>query len=166
MSSSHTLPTTATKKTKKGGKIPIRSNLLSFLLGVALTYVLLQPNGAPVPKCPAAVKAESVSCNCDKVLAAAMKKMAASTSAASTAVSTKAVGAEKSKQKDFYSIGLKHGTDKVAGLGRLPGCLKDDKSCTRPSCVREECRPWCVGNFACSLAVLYYSCVRFLTIFQ
>ena len=47
-------------------------------------------------------------------------------------------------ERDFYKIGKAAlpETDKVQAPGRLPGCLKDDASCTRPSCTRPECRPW------------------------
>lgn len=48
----------------------------------------------------------------------------------------------KDGERDFYKIGKSTQTDKVAAPGRLAGCLKDDKSCTRPSCKRPECRPW------------------------
>jgi hypothetical protein len=165
MSSSHTLPTPANLKSKKGGKIPIRSNLLSFLIGVSLTYLLLQPNGA-LPKCPvvATIKQQSQvePCNCNTVLEAAMKNM--SVASGSTAVSTKAARTSlsaKSKEKSFYAIGLKYGTDKVAGLGKLPNCLKNDKSCTRPSCVREECRPWYVAG---GCVLVFFVLVQFLTL--
>ncbi|KAG7372513.1 hypothetical protein IV203_018656 [Nitzschia inconspicua] len=50
-----------------------------------------------------------------------------------------------SREVSFYEVGLETATDKVAAPGRLPGCLKNDASCTRPSCVRKECRPW--GHF-------------------
>jgi len=45
-------------------------------------------------------------------------------------------------ERDFYAIGKTHETDKVAAPGRLAGCIGNDDSCTRPSCVRPECRPW------------------------
>ena len=45
-------------------------------------------------------------------------------------------------ERDFYTIGLSTQTDKVLAPIRLPGCLQNDKSCTRPSCTRPECRPW------------------------
>ncbi|KAL7505654.1 hypothetical protein ACHAXN_003099 [Cyclotella atomus] len=48
----------------------------------------------------------------------------------------------KEGERNFYQIGLGTGTDKVTAPGRLPGCLKNDASCTRPGCVRPECRPW------------------------
>ncbi|KAL7442946.1 hypothetical protein ACHAXM_008636 [Skeletonema potamos] len=48
----------------------------------------------------------------------------------------------KEGERNFYQIGLGTGTDKVTAPGRLPECLKDDSSCTRPGCVRPECRPW------------------------
>ncbi|KAL3757049.1 hypothetical protein ACHAWU_002888 [Discostella pseudostelligera] len=41
-------------------------------------------------------------------------------------------------ERDFYKIGQSTQTDKVAAPGRLPGCLADDASCTRPSCARPE----------------------------
>lgn len=46
------------------------------------------------------------------------------------------------QEKSFMQIGLASGTDKVTAQSRLAGCLKDDSSCTRPSCTREACRPW------------------------
>jgi hypothetical protein len=46
------------------------------------------------------------------------------------------------QEVSFYEVGLATSTDKVAAPGRLPGCLENDATCTRPSCVREECRPW------------------------
>ena len=45
-------------------------------------------------------------------------------------------------ERDFYTIGLSTQTDKVLAPKGLPGCLQNDKSCTRPSCTRPECRPW------------------------
>ena len=45
-------------------------------------------------------------------------------------------------ERNFYEIGKGTLTDKVAAPGTLPRCLKNDKSCTRPGCVRPECRPW------------------------
>lgn len=48
----------------------------------------------------------------------------------------------KEGERNFYQIGLGTGTDKVTAPGGLPGCLKNDVSCTRPGCVRPECRPW------------------------
>ena len=45
-------------------------------------------------------------------------------------------------ERNFYDIAKKTGTDKVAAIYRLPGCLQNDSSCTRPGCVRPECRPW------------------------
>ena len=47
----------------------------------------------------------------------------------------------KEGERDFYSVGKTTGTDKVEAPGRLPGCLQNDASCTRPNCVRPECRP-------------------------
>ena len=48
----------------------------------------------------------------------------------------------KEGERDFYKIGRRTGTDKVTVPTYLPGCLKNDASCTRPGCVRAECRPW------------------------
>ena len=48
----------------------------------------------------------------------------------------------KEGERNFYLLGLKTKTDKVTAPGRLPDCLKNDAICTRPSCVRPECRPW------------------------
>ena len=48
----------------------------------------------------------------------------------------------KEGERDFYRIGKQTGTDKVTVPEKLPGCLKNDASCTRPSCVRPDCRPW------------------------
>ena len=48
----------------------------------------------------------------------------------------------KAQEVSFYEVGLTTGTEKVTAPGRLPGCLKNDASCIRPSCEREECRPW------------------------
>lgn len=45
-------------------------------------------------------------------------------------------------ERNFYEIAVRTQTDKVAAIDRLPGCLKNDSSCTRPGCVRPECRPW------------------------
>jgi hypothetical protein len=45
-------------------------------------------------------------------------------------------------ERSFYEIAAKTGTDKVTAPSRLPDCLKNDASCTRPGCVRPECRPW------------------------
>lgn len=48
-------------------------------------------------------------------------------------------------EKSFLDIARQTGTDKVKGLAYLSDCLEDDSKCTRPSCVRETCRPW--GHF-------------------
>eukprot|EP00984_Skeletonema_dohrnii_P023901 scaffold13004_cov94-Skeletonema_dohrnii-CCMP3373.AAC.1 len=48
----------------------------------------------------------------------------------------------KEGERNFYEIAKKTGTDKVTAPVRLPDCLKNDASCTRPGCVRPECRPW------------------------
>jgi hypothetical protein len=40
----------------------------------------------------------------------------------------------KEGEHNFYQIGLGTGTDKVTAPGRLPGCLKNDASCTRVVC--------------------------------
>ena len=48
----------------------------------------------------------------------------------------------EAEEVSFYDVGLTTLTDKVTAPGRLPGCLKNDATCTRPSCEREECRPW------------------------
>lgn len=48
----------------------------------------------------------------------------------------------KDGERNFYEIGLTTSTDKVTAPKRLPECLKNDASCTRPGCVRPECRPW------------------------
>ena len=45
-------------------------------------------------------------------------------------------------ERDFYKIAKSTATDKVTAPERLPACLKNDASCTRPSCKRPECRPW------------------------
>ena len=59
--------------------------------------------------------------------------------------STKQLQQELPKEKSFLDAARKTGTDKVKGLAYLPDCLKDDSTCTRPSCEREKCRPW--GHF-------------------
>lgn len=43
---------------------------------------------------------------------------------------------------DFFEIGKKTGTDKVAANFWMPGCLKDPSTCTRKNCTRLACRPW------------------------
>lgn len=48
----------------------------------------------------------------------------------------------KEGERDFYAIGKRSGTDKVTVPTYLPPCLKDDTTCTRPKCVRPECRAW------------------------
>ena len=48
----------------------------------------------------------------------------------------------KEGERNFYEIGKRFGTDKVTAPDRLPGCLQNDKLCTRPNCTRPECRPW------------------------
>jgi hypothetical protein len=58
---------------------------------------------------------------------------------------TKQSQQELPKEKSFLDAARKTGTDKVKGLAYLPDCLKDDSTCTRPSCEREKCRPW--GHF-------------------
>ena len=46
------------------------------------------------------------------------------------------------KERDFLSIGLKHGTDKVEGSANLESCLDTGEPCVRPGCKRLKCRPW------------------------
>eukprot|EP00586_Coscinodiscus_wailesii_P019674 CAMPEP_0172510260 /NCGR_PEP_ID=MMETSP1066-20121228/227394_1 /TAXON_ID=671091 /ORGANISM="Coscinodiscus wailesii, Strain CCMP2513" /LENGTH=367 /DNA_ID=CAMNT_0013289141 /DNA_START=117 /DNA_END=1217 /DNA_ORIENTATION=+ len=48
----------------------------------------------------------------------------------------------KDGERNFYDLGVATSTDKVTVPRVLPGCLEDDSSCTRPSCVRPECRAW------------------------
>lgn len=48
----------------------------------------------------------------------------------------------KDGERNFYEIGKTTKTDKVQAIDKLPGCLKNDASCTRPNCTRPECRPW------------------------
>lgn len=48
----------------------------------------------------------------------------------------------KEGELDFYKIAQSTGTDKVTAPSRLPGCLRNPKSCTRANCTRPECRPW------------------------
>lgn len=36
------------------------------------------------------------------------------------------------RPQNFFAVAEPTGTDKVAGLGRLDACLKDDSECTRP----------------------------------
>jgi hypothetical protein len=70
--------------------------------------------------------------------------------AAQNVVDPKAtVDAERDEERDFYSIGMKTSTDKVAALARLEGCLNDETdktvynpSCPRPGCQRVKCIPW------------------------
>lgn len=45
-------------------------------------------------------------------------------------------------ERDFYKIGKTTKTDKVTAPSKLPGCLRNPASCTRPNCTRPECRPW------------------------
>lgn len=47
----------------------------------------------------------------------------------------------KEGELNFYDIGVSTHTDKVAAIAHLESCLKTG-SCTRPGCVRPECRPW------------------------
>jgi len=57
-----------------------------------------------------------------------------------------AANAAASEPQNFKEVALKTNTDKVAGYRKLPECLqKGGKSCTRPDCEREKCRPW--GHF-------------------
>jgi hypothetical protein len=57
------------------------------------------------------------------------------------------VTTELDRELDFYSIGSKAHTDKVAAINRLSQCLKDENvPCgIRPGCQRIKCRPW--GHF-------------------
>mmetsp|Transcript_9608 Transcript_9608/g.15997 ORF Transcript_9608/g.15997 Transcript_9608/m.15997 type:complete len:381 (-) Transcript_9608:132-1274(-) len=131
--------TLTTKKPQKR-KLPILSNSLSFLLGVTIAYLIMQQG---VVKCPAPSSKETQEsepqkeCDCEKLLTAALKKDAP---AVPETEKVRATGG--SKEKSFYDLGLKYGTDKIAGKHRLPGCLQNNSTCTRPGCVRKECRPW------------------------
>lgn len=114
-------------------------------MGVAFAYLFMQPS---IVKCPRTTAAGSLKeaepqkeCNCDVVLAAAMRKHAAEAETATVSLQTTS-DAANSQEKDFYAIGLKLGTDKVAGKHRLPGCLDNPSTCTRPGCVKKECRSW------------------------
>jgi hypothetical protein len=46
------------------------------------------------------------------------------------------------QEKSFLEVAIPTETDKVAGQMQLPACLDNNATCTRPGCVREECRPW------------------------
>lgn len=48
-------------------------------------------------------------------------------------------------ERSFKEIGVRFGTDKVAGYEHMPNCLKDPESCTRKGCANLRCRPW--GHF-------------------
>jgi hypothetical protein len=47
------------------------------------------------------------------------------------------------QELDFYSLGLKTSTDKVAAISH-EGCYKNSEkdTCTRPGCKNLKCRPW------------------------
>lgn len=47
-------------------------------------------------------------------------------------------------QKDFYTVGLSTGTDKVQGPGNLKKCIESQGKlgCLYPSAINERCRPW------------------------
>ena len=47
----------------------------------------------------------------------------------------------KEGELNFYDLGVSTHTDKVAAVTLLQDCLKNG-NCTRPGCVRPECRPW------------------------
>eukprot|EP00542_Grammatophora_oceanica_P009888 CAMPEP_0194042840 /NCGR_PEP_ID=MMETSP0009_2-20130614/14573_1 /TAXON_ID=210454 /ORGANISM="Grammatophora oceanica, Strain CCMP 410" /LENGTH=401 /DNA_ID=CAMNT_0038686847 /DNA_START=98 /DNA_END=1303 /DNA_ORIENTATION=+ len=68
--------------------------------------------------------------------------VSATTTAETSEVAAPAVDVTEAPVRDFLTIAKKFGTDKVQGKFRLPGCLANDATCTRPSCVKEECRPW------------------------
>lgn len=51
----------------------------------------------------------------------------------------------KEGQRDYLAIAATTGTDKVLANKLLQACLTDEKTCVRPGCAREACRPW--GHF-------------------
>jgi len=110
----------------KKKQMSLRSNLISFLLGISFAYLFMQPNACP-PK---------EDCNCEHPINETTLHQAAET------VSEKSSTTVVSKEKSFYDIGLSYGTDKVKGPTQFGACLKDEARCVRPGCVQKECRPW------------------------
>jgi hypothetical protein len=106
------------------------SNLVCFLLGSSCASFFLKPSTVT------SKASSSTACNCDNNHD--IRNVRNVTNAAAATVTSTTTGGEK----NFYDIGLKLGTDKVAGKHRLPGCLQNSESCTRKGCVREECRAW------------------------
>lgn len=125
-----TLTNSLSGKQQQKKKFSIYSNLLSFLLGTAFAYLLLQPSCPATTTTSSTSKESSLKCNCEEILREKTADAAASN------------GDTISKEKNFYQIGKKYTTDKVAGEGRLPGCLAQPDTCTRKGCVKKECRAW------------------------
>ena len=120
--------------TGKKKQTSLFSNLVCFLLGASCALFLLKPNNVTS-------KASSTVCNCDNNHDIRnVRNVTASVTAAVTSATN--TGLVSTGEKNFYDIGLKRGTDKVAGKHRLKRCLMHPESCTRKGCVREECRAW------------------------
>ena len=139
----------------KSQSFHLQSNLISFLLGCAFSFIVLSqsPQGAcsevsrifrtlqqqevdnlsslDVSSIPLEKKEESP----PKVLPREPKVLSQEP--------TCSCDSEKG-EKSFLKLGQQTSTDKVAALTRLPDCLETG-ICTRPNCTREECRPW--GHF-------------------
>jgi len=77
--------------------------------------------------------------------AAAVTAVATPATTTSSSTTTVDVDTVDTVVVDFKEIATATGTDKVAGHQKLPSCLANRESCTRPACERPECRPW--GHF-------------------
>jgi hypothetical protein len=135
----------------KGQSVHPQSNLISFLLGAAFSFVVLSqsPQGACTEvsrlfrSLQQQQQQEDNTSSLDVSSIPVEKKTDTQTKELPLESSCSCDSSEKG-EKSFLLLGQQMSTDKVAALTRLPNCLKTG-ICTRPNCTREECRPW--GHF-------------------
>jgi hypothetical protein len=114
----------------KTPSLAILSHLLSFAFGLAIYHLLNREDcydiaSKEITKQPTVVQT-AVEVQTPTVAALRQTKDAV-------------VANVSSKEKNFYELALKTGTDKVLGAKNLESCLKDESACGQPTHVKEEC---------------------------
>jgi hypothetical protein len=103
----------------------------------------------PEPQVAAAAAAAAVPSQPPVSMATTTSKVQEQTSAEDrTMLQERTADAELDKERDFYSIGVKTHTDKVAAVAVLPICSQNatiQPDCPRGTCQRITCRTW--GHF-------------------
>ena len=107
----------------------LRNHLMSFLLGFACAYLLLNASSL---NC----NAKQASEECDCTSSDQLRKKSEST------LSGEPQTLINGNEKSFYEIAAKYDTDKILGETCLPKCLETGSPCVCSGCERKECRTW------------------------